>query len=211
MRPRVKSYGESSTATLSPARMRIKFLRILPETCARTWCLFSSSTRNMALGNGSMTVAMTSMASSLGFPESPLSPFFLSSNCFAIYSCRLSGRASRQERRDARTAKAGLTSCQATAHHAAPLQTEGEKTTGPASARGLSLEERSPLHRPASEAGPYNYHEGPVTSFGRVKIQGPLAVTATVCSKCAEGLQSAVSAVHSSRIRTSGRPAFTIG
>src|SRR6266851_4754795 len=81
MRPRVKSYGESSTATLSPARMRIKFLRILPETCARTWCLFSSSTRNMAFGSGSITVAMTSMASSFGFPESP---FFLSSNSFAV-------------------------------------------------------------------------------------------------------------------------------
>src|SRR5215470_10262826 len=67
--------------------MRIKFLRILPETCAKTWCLFSSSTRNMAFGNGSMTVAMTSMASSFGFPESPLSPFFFSSNCFAIFSC----------------------------------------------------------------------------------------------------------------------------
>src|SRR6267142_3107919 len=76
MRPRVKSYGESSTATLSPARIRMKFLRILPETCARTWCLFSSSTRNIALGSGSTTVAMTSMASSLEFPESP---FFFSS------------------------------------------------------------------------------------------------------------------------------------
>src|SRR5215467_518246 len=87
MRPRVRSYGESSTATLSPARIRMKFLRILPETCAKTWCLFSSSTRNMAFGNGSITVAMTSMASSFGFPESPLSPFFFSSNCFAIFSC----------------------------------------------------------------------------------------------------------------------------
>src|SRR5713101_4437560 len=76
MRPRVRSYGESSTATLSPARIRMKFLRILPETCARTWCLFSSSTRNIALGSGSITVAMTSMASSLEFPESP---FFFSS------------------------------------------------------------------------------------------------------------------------------------
>src|SRR6266513_1253870 len=76
MRPRVKSYGESSTATLSPARIRMKFLRILPETCARTWCLFSSSTRNIAFGSGSITVAITSMASSLEFPESP---FFFSS------------------------------------------------------------------------------------------------------------------------------------
>src|SRR4030095_7281744 len=83
MRQRVKSYGESSTATLSPARMRMKFLRILPETCAKTWCLFSSSTRNIAFGSGSITVAMTSMASSLGLPESP---FFLSSSCFAISS-----------------------------------------------------------------------------------------------------------------------------
>src|SRR5450755_1173742 len=49
--------------------MRIKFLRILPEMCASTRCLFSSSTRNMALGSGSMTVAITSMASSLGLPS----------------------------------------------------------------------------------------------------------------------------------------------
>src|SRR5229473_3062658 len=55
------------------------------------------------------------------------------------------------------------------------------------------------------------YQDGPVSSFGRVRIQGPFAVTATVCSKCAEGLPSAVSATHSSRMRTSGRPAFTIG
>src|SRR5690349_359353 len=63
--PRFRSYGDNSTATLSPGRMRMKFLRILPETCASTWCLFSSSTRNMALGSGSITVAITSIASSL--------------------------------------------------------------------------------------------------------------------------------------------------
>src|SRR5579871_6593242 len=45
--------------------MRMKFFRIFPETCASTWCLFSSSTRNMALGSGSRTTAMTSIASSL--------------------------------------------------------------------------------------------------------------------------------------------------
>src|SRR5260370_1415264 len=39
----------------------------------------------MALGNGSITVAMTSMASSLEVPESPF--FFSSLNCFAIVSC----------------------------------------------------------------------------------------------------------------------------
>src|SRR5580704_5976972 len=90
MRPRVKSYGESSTATLSPARMRMKFLRILPETCASTWCLFSSSTRNIAFGNGSITVAITSIASSFEFPESLF--FFSSNGCFAIVSqsCKFS-------------------------------------------------------------------------------------------------------------------------
>src|SRR6266568_2842259 len=83
----------------------------------------------MAFGSGSITVAMTSMASSFGFPESP---FFLSSNCFAIVSC---------------------------------------------------------------SALSFPYHDGPVISFGLVRIHGPFAVTATVCSKCAEGLPCAVSRV----------------
>src|SRR6201987_448550 len=65
IRPRFRSYGESSTATLSPGRMRIKFLRILPETCAKTWCLFCNSTQNIAFGSGSITTAITSIASSL--------------------------------------------------------------------------------------------------------------------------------------------------
>src|SRR5580704_2928566 len=72
IRPRVRSYGESSTATRSPDKIRIKFLRIFPEIWASTWCLFSSSTRNIAFGSGSITVAITSMASSF-----PLSPGFL--------------------------------------------------------------------------------------------------------------------------------------
>jgi hypothetical protein len=42
----------------------MKFLRILPETCARTWCLFSSSTLNNAFGSVSTTTAITSIASS---------------------------------------------------------------------------------------------------------------------------------------------------
>src|SRR5689334_9345821 len=62
----------------------MKFLRILPETCASTWCLFSSSTRNIAFGSGSITVAITSMASSLEFPESPF--FFSSRIGLAIFS-----------------------------------------------------------------------------------------------------------------------------
>src|SRR5271170_1091809 len=84
MRPRVRSYGESSTATRSPARMRMKFFLIFPEMWASTWCLFSSSTRNMAFGSGSITVAITSMASSL-----PLSPgfFFSFSGLGRMRSC----------------------------------------------------------------------------------------------------------------------------
>src|ERR1039457_4549852 len=64
MRPRLRSYGLSSIATRSPGRIRMKFLRIRPETCARAWCLFSSSTLNIALGSVSTTTAITSIASS---------------------------------------------------------------------------------------------------------------------------------------------------
>src|ERR1700680_3052765 len=63
--------------------MRIKFFRILPEICASTWCLFSSSTRNIAFGSGSITVAITSMASSFGFSES----FFFSCPGLFLMSC----------------------------------------------------------------------------------------------------------------------------
>src|SRR5260370_35108652 len=64
MRPRVRSYGESSTRTLSPGRMRMKCLRFVPEIWASTLCLFSSSTWNIAFGRFSRTVAVTSIASS---------------------------------------------------------------------------------------------------------------------------------------------------
>ena len=52
-----------------------------------------------------------------------------------------------------------------------------------------------------------------VASRGRqVRISGSPAVTSTVCSKWAEGLRSSVMTVHpSSRIRTDGIPALTIG
>src|SRR6267143_1418075 len=50
----------------------------------------------MALGNGSMTVAITSMASSLELPESPF--FFSSLNCFAIVSCAVQSRNSSPRR-----------------------------------------------------------------------------------------------------------------
>src|SRR5580704_13795743 len=56
------------------------------------------------------------------------------------------------------------------------------------------------------------YQHAPVASRGRVNIHGPFAVTATVCSKWAESLPSAVTAVQSSlRIFTAGPPTFTIG
>src|SRR5271170_1135848 len=55
-------------ATRSPGRMRMKFFRIRPATCANTWCLFSSSTLNIAFGSVSTTTAMTSIASSFDKP-----------------------------------------------------------------------------------------------------------------------------------------------
>ena len=42
----------------------MKFFRMRPETCASTWCSFSSLTLNMALGKVSSTTAITSIASS---------------------------------------------------------------------------------------------------------------------------------------------------
>src|SRR5579884_1803831 len=45
--------------------MRMKFIRSLPEMCARTRCPLSSWTLNIVLGRGSMTVPSTSMASFL--------------------------------------------------------------------------------------------------------------------------------------------------
>src|SRR5260370_2465635 len=90
------------------------------DVCSSDLCLFSSSTRNIALGSGSITVAITSMASSLEFPESPF--FFSSRIGLAIVS---------------RVYLAGL----------------------------------APGHC-------NSYHDGPVISFGRVRIHGPLAATA---------------------------------
>src|SRR3989442_14032221 len=46
----------------------MKFMRILPEMCARTLCPFSSSTRNIAFGSGSMTVPSTWTPSSFAIP-----------------------------------------------------------------------------------------------------------------------------------------------
>ena len=61
--PLDRSYGDSSIVTLSPGRIRIKFIRNLPLICASTTCLFSSSTLNIALGSFSRTVPSTSITS----------------------------------------------------------------------------------------------------------------------------------------------------
>src|SRR5919106_6031483 len=63
MRPRLRSYGLSSTRTVSPGRMRMKFWRSFPEMWASTSCPFSSRTLNMALGRGVTTSPSTSIAS----------------------------------------------------------------------------------------------------------------------------------------------------
>src|SRR5688572_2531650 len=65
MRPRVRSYGDNSTRTRSPGRIRMKFIRSLPLMWASTRWPFSSSTANIVLGSGSMTVPSTSIASRL--------------------------------------------------------------------------------------------------------------------------------------------------
>src|SRR3989338_8763607 len=65
--PRLKSYGESSNFTLSPGSILIKFMRIFPETCARTTWPFSSCTLNMALGRVSIISPSVSISSSFIF------------------------------------------------------------------------------------------------------------------------------------------------
>src|ERR1700680_3222414 len=74
---------------------------------------------------------------------------------------------------------------------------------------GLALIRFGSLAHVPSRPG---YQEGPGVSRGRVKPRGPLDVTATVCSKCAEFVPSVVTAVQSSSSTfTSGPPTFTIG
>ena len=67
IRPLVKSYGDSSTRTLSPGTIRMKFFRILPATCARTSEPVYNWTRNRVFANAWVTVPSTSNASSF-FP-----------------------------------------------------------------------------------------------------------------------------------------------
>ena len=63
IRPLVRSYAESSTSTLSPGRIRMKFLRIFPDAWASTSCPLGSSILKKALGSASLTRPSTSIAS----------------------------------------------------------------------------------------------------------------------------------------------------
>src|SRR5690349_754157 len=65
MRPLVRSYGESSMVTRSPARTRMRLRRSLPARWASTVRSWSSWTLNRPLGNFSTTVPVTSILSSL--------------------------------------------------------------------------------------------------------------------------------------------------
>src|ERR671918_446853 len=64
MRARFRSYGETSTRTRSPGRMRMRKRRILPATWPSTSCPLSSCTRNMAFGSASTTSPSNSTFSS---------------------------------------------------------------------------------------------------------------------------------------------------
>src|SRR5512134_3778646 len=66
MRPLLRSYGDISSVTLSPARMRMRCLRILPDAYAITSLPLASVTRKRVSGNTSLTVPSISISSSLG-------------------------------------------------------------------------------------------------------------------------------------------------
>ena len=65
MRPRVRSYGDTSTVTRSPSRIRMRKRRSLPAMVARTAAPLSRVTRNDVLGRTSVTVPSSSIRSSL--------------------------------------------------------------------------------------------------------------------------------------------------
>ena len=63
IRPRVRSYGDISTVTLSPGRILMKFILSFPEICAKMVCPFPMSTWNVVLGRASTTTPSTSIIS----------------------------------------------------------------------------------------------------------------------------------------------------
>src|SRR4051794_19560478 len=66
MRARLRSYGETSTRTRSPGRMRMRKRRILPAQWPSTSWPLSSCTRNIAFGSASTTSPSNSTFSSFG-------------------------------------------------------------------------------------------------------------------------------------------------
>ena len=65
IRPLDRSYGVISTSTLSPASTRMRNFRIFPAIRAMISWSFSRRTKNIALGNFSITVPVNSSSSSL--------------------------------------------------------------------------------------------------------------------------------------------------
>src|SRR3954464_8190467 len=65
MRARLRSYGETSTRTRSPGRIRMRNRRIFPATWPSTSWPLSSCTRNIAFGSASTTSPSNSTFSSL--------------------------------------------------------------------------------------------------------------------------------------------------
>ena len=66
IRPRVRSYGDSSSDTRSPFMILMRLRRSLPAMVARTFIPASNSMENIPALNFSMTFPSTSMESSLG-------------------------------------------------------------------------------------------------------------------------------------------------
>src|SRR5438270_4806287 len=65
MRPRLRSYGETSMVTRSPCRTRMRNRRILPPSVESTVCPLVSNTRNVAFGSTSVTCPSSCIGSSL--------------------------------------------------------------------------------------------------------------------------------------------------
>ena len=80
--PRVKSYADNSITTESPTTILTEFFLIFPDIVAKTIAFDGSiSTRNMALGNDSVTFPVTWITSSLtGF----LGPSRFGSSVFVL-------------------------------------------------------------------------------------------------------------------------------
>ena len=65
MQPVDKSYGDISMVTLSPGKILVKFISVLPEIRANNLWPLGSSTRNLVLGRTSTMMPSTLIASSL--------------------------------------------------------------------------------------------------------------------------------------------------